>query len=92
MYQVGSIKNMEIERLGSSEKVIIGGQLIKTSADWNNLFQEKSEQISAGDVMNEVWCSNAFAAKLVLRKLVSVVQDHCHLLESNDGVKETEIS
>ena len=43
--------------------------------------------------MNEVWSSDAFAPKLVQRKVVSVVQGRSYLLESDDGisVKKTEI-
>ena len=38
MYQEGSINDMERERRGSSEKLIIGGQLAKKPADWNNFL------------------------------------------------------
>ena len=45
------------------------------------------------DVMNEVWCSDGFAPKLVLRKVVSVAQGRFHLMESDDviTVKKTDI-
>ena len=35
--------------------------------------------------MNEVWCSDAFAPKYVLRKVLSWLQGH-YLLESDDGI------
>ena len=38
------------------------------------------------DVMNEVWCSDDFAPKFVLRKGISVVQGHSYLLESDDSI------
>ena len=37
------------------------------------------------DVMNEVWCSVAFAPKYVLRNVLSLLQGH-YLLESDDGI------
>ncbi|KAK2150577.1 hypothetical protein LSH36_399g02023 [Paralvinella palmiformis] len=36
--------------------------------------------------MNEIWWSDVFAPKLVLRKVVSLVQGHCQLLQSHDGI------
>ncbi len=89
MYQEGSIKDMEIEWCGSSEKLTIGGQLTKKPADWKNFLMNSQNM----DVMHEVWCSDAFAPKLVQRKVVSVVQCHSYLLESDDGitVKKIEI-
>ena len=35
--------------------------------------------------MNEVWYSDAFAPKYVLRKVLSLLQGH-YLLESDDGI------
>ena len=35
--------------------------------------------------MNEIWCSDAFAPKYVLRKVLSLLQGH-YLLESDDGI------
>ena len=45
------------------------------------------------DVMNKVWCSDALAHKLKKRKIVSVVQCHVYVVESDDRiiVKKTEI-
>ena len=45
--------------------------------------QSKSQLV---DVMNEVWCSDAFAPKFVLREVLSVLQGHNYLLESDDGI------
>ena len=36
--------------------------------------------------MNEVWCSDALASKCVLREVLSVLQGHNYLLESDDGI------
>ena len=93
MYQEGSIKDMEREQRGSSEKLIIGGQLTKKPADWKNFLKNSQNKSQLLDVMNEVWSSDAFAPKLVQRKVVSVVQGRSYLLESDDGisVKKTEI-
>ena len=93
MHHDGSIKDMEREQRGSSEKLIIVGQLTKRPADWKD-FLMNSENISQlVHVMNEVWCSDAFAHKLQNRKIVSVVQGHDYLLETEDGitVRKTEI-
>ena len=46
------------------------------------MTQNKSQLV---DVMNEVWCSDAFAPKFVLRDVLSVLQGHNYLLES-DGI------
>ena len=35
--------------------------------------------------MNEVWCSDAFAPKYILRNVLSLLQGH-YLLESDDGI------
>ena len=93
MYQEDSIKDMEREQRGSSEKLIIGGQLTKKPADWKNFLKNSQNKSQLVDVMNEVWSSDAFAPKLVQRKVVSVVQGRSYLLESDDGisVKKTEI-
>ena len=45
--------------------------------------QNKSQMV---DVMNEVWCSDAFAPKFVLTEVLSVLQGHNYLLESADGI------
>ena len=36
------------------------------------------------DMINEVWCSDAFAPKFVLRKVSSVIQGHNYW--SDDGI------
>ena len=38
------------------------------------------------DVMNKVWCSDALAHKLKKRKIVSEVQRHVYLFESDDWI------
>jgi len=76
-----------------SEKLIIGGQLTNKPADWKNFLMNSQNKSQLVDVMNEVWCSGAFAPKLMQRKVISVVQGYSYLLESDDGitVKQTEI-
>ena len=95
MYHDGSIKDMEREQRGSSEKLIIGGQLTKRPADWKDFLMNSENKCQLADVMNEVWSSDAFAHKLQNRKIVSVVQGHVYLLESEDAygmtVRKTEI-
>jgi len=93
MYQESSIKDMERKRRGSSENLSIGGQLTNKPADWKNFLMNSQNKSQLVDVINEVWCSGAFAPKLVQRKVVAVVQGHSYLLESDDGitVKKTEI-
>ena len=86
MYQEGLIKVMERYQYGSIEKLIIGGQLTKKPVDWNKFLMDSQKKSQLVNVMNEVWWSDAFALKLVLRKVGSVVQGNCHLLQSNDGV------
>ena len=86
MYQEGLIKVMERYQYGSIEKLIIGGQLTKKPVDWNKILMDGQKKSQLVNVMNEVWCSDAFALKLVLRKVGSIMQGNCHLLQSNDGV------
>ena len=81
MYHDGSIKDMEREQRGSSEKLIIGGHLTKRPADWKDFLMNSENKCQLVDVMNEVWSSDAFAHKLQNRKIVSVVQGHVYLLE-----------
>ena len=93
MYHDGSIKDMEREQCGSSEKLIIGGQLTKRPADWKDFLMNSENKSQLVHVMNEVWCSDAFAHKLQNRKIVSMVQGYVYLLESEDAItmRKTEI-
>ena len=95
MYHDGSIKDMEREQRGSrsSEKLIIGGQLTQRPADWKDFLMNNENKSQFAHVMNEVWCSDAFAHKLQNRKIVPVVQGLVYLLEGEDGttVRKTEI-
>ena len=50
--------------------------------------ENKSQLIA---VMNEVWYADAFADKLQNRKIVSVVQGHFYLLESDDKRQTPEL-
>ena len=84
---------MEKERRGSSEKLVIGDKLTNKPADWKNFLMNSQNKSQIVDVMNKVWGSDTFAPKLVMRKVVSVAQDHCHSLQSDDGiiVKKTKV-
>jgi len=77
---------MEKERRGSSEKLVIGDKLTNKPADWKNFLMNSQNKSQIVDVMNKVWGSDTFAPKLVMRKVVSVAQDHCHSLQSDDGI------
>ena len=72
MYHDGSIKDMEREQRGSSDKLIIGSQLTKGPA-----VGRTSQLVH---VMNEVLSSDAFAHKLQNRKIVSGARS-CLLIE-----------
>ena len=60
--------------------------MTKKPADWENILTKSQNKSQMMDVMNEVWCSDAFALKLELKKVVSVVQGHFHLLQSDDRI------
>lgn len=85
MYHEDSVKDMERQQRGSSEKLIIGGPLTKKPPDWRTFLMNGENKSQLVDVINDVWCSDEFAPKLVQRKVVSVVQGHCYVLESADG-------
>ncbi|MPC13645.1 hypothetical protein E2C01_006385 [Portunus trituberculatus] len=73
MYHEGSIKDMEREQRGASEKLIIRGPLTKKPADWRTFLMNAENKSQLVDVINDVGCSDSFAPKLAQRKVVSVV-------------------
>ena len=60
--------------------------LLRSKQTKNNLLVNSQNRSHMVDVMNEIWWSDVFAPKLVPRKVVSLVQGHCQLLQSHDGI------
>ena len=94
MYKVGSIKEMERKLRGSSEKLIIKGPMTKKPPNWKTFLMNDDNKSQLADIIHRVWSSDISAPKLMNRKVMTVVQGHCFLLETEDGkaVKETEIT
>ena len=70
---------------------LIGGQLNTRPADWKDFLMNSENKSQLTAVMNEVWYADAFAHKLQNRKIVSVVQGHFYLLESDDKRQTPEL-
>jgi hypothetical protein len=93
MYLEGSVKAMERDQRGSSEKLIIAGSKTKKPKDWKEFLQNSDNKNQLVETLATVWADDSFAPKLVNRSIILVAKGHCLKLGSLDGevVQKTEV-
>ncbi len=93
MYNENSIKALERQRRGCSNKLIIRGELTKKPVDWKVFLTNDENKKQFVQVILKVWSTNEFAPQLKTRNVIAISEGHAFLLQTDDGriTKKTEI-
>ena len=93
MYKEDSVKSMERNRRGSSEKLLLQGENTKKPpADWKNFFTNEDNKKQLVQVLLKAWDNDAYAKKLQGRKVVLICEGDAFCYTSDDGIKTERIS
>jgi len=85
MYSPNSVKSMERERRGCSEKLIIKGPSTKKPPDWKLFLTNDENKTQFISLLCTVWSSPANASKLQGRSVILICEGTAYQLTSEDG-------
>ena len=91
MYKEDSVKAMERNRRGSSEKLLLQGENTKKPADWKNFLTNEDNKKQLVQVLLKAWDNDAYAKKLQGRKVVLICEGDAVCYTSDDGIKTKRI-
>ena len=84
-YNPDSIKSMERQRRGTTEKLIIKGENTKRPKDWKAFLANDSNKKQFIDLLIKEWSKDEYAAKLQGRQVIAIRDGTATLLTSQDG-------
>ena len=87
MYKEDSVKSMEKNRRGSSEKLLLQGENTKKPADWKAFLTNEDNKKQLVHVLLNAWDNDAYAKKLQGRKVVLICEGDAYCYTSDDGIK-----
>ena len=79
MYKEDSVKSMERNRRGSSEKLLLQGENTKEPADWKAFSTNEDNKKQLVQVLLNAWDNDACAKKLRGRQVVLICEGASHL-------------
>ena len=85
MYSPNSVKSMESERRGCSEKLIIKVRSTKKPTDWKLFLTNDENKTQLISLLCTVWSSPANASKLQGRSVILICEGTTYQLISEDG-------
>jgi hypothetical protein len=88
-YHVSSIKQLERQRRGSSQKLIIGGPSTKLPKDFSSFMHNSDNKIQLISFLLREWQSHSYAKLLHNRTVYFVCEENCYSLSSVDGSSVT---
>ena len=86
MYKNDSIKAMERQRRGTSDKIILSGEATKRPVDWAAFLSNDDNKSQFIKLLLQVWSSDNQATKFKGRKVIIVCEGKAYKLTSLDGV------
>ena len=91
MYKEDSVRSMERNRRGSSEKLLLQGENTKKPADWKAFLTNEDNRKQLVQVLLNTLDNDAYENKLRGRKVVLICEGDAHCYTSEDGIT-TEIT
>ena len=86
MYKLSSIKSDERAQRGASTKLLLKGPSTKRPTDWKQFLKNADNKIQLVHILLQVWSSGDFAARLIGRKVILIVEEKAVMLMSVDGI------
>ena len=86
MYKEDSVKSMERNRRGSSEKLLLQSENTKKPADWKAFLTNEDNKKQLVHVLLNAWDNDAYAKKLQGRKAVLIFEGDAYCYTSDDGI------
>ena len=87
MYKEDSVKSMERNRRGSSEKLLLQGENTKKPADWKAFLTNEDNKKQLVQVLLSAWANDVYATKLQGRKVTLICEGDAYCYTSDDGIK-----
>ena len=84
-YKPDSIKSMERQRRGTSEKLIIKGESTKRPKDWKTFLANDANKKQLTELLVAEWSKDTYAAKLEGRQVTAICDGKATHLTSQDG-------
>ena len=88
-YHPGSIKTVERQRRGTTEKFIIRGGSTKRPSDWKGFLANDCNKKQFIELLVQEWSKDEYAKKLQGREVTLIDNGVAYLLTSVDGCKTT---
>ena len=85
MYTPNSVKSMERERRGCSEKLIVKGASTKKPSDWKQFLTNDDNKTQFINLLCKTWSNHSYANKLLGRKIIIVCEGAAYLPKSEEG-------
>lgn len=85
MYLEDSVKRMERQRRGSSERLLITGENTKKPADWKTFLKNDDNKKQLVQVMQKSWNSDIYAKRLEGREVILICEGDAYLYTSSNG-------
>ena len=85
MYTPNSVKSMERERRGCSEKLIVKGASTKKPPDWKQFLTNDANKTQFINLLCKTWSNHSYANKLLGRKVIIICEGAAYQLTSEDG-------
>ena len=86
MYKENSVKSMERNRRGSSEKLFLKGENTKKPADWKALLTNENTKKQLVQVLLNTWDNDAYVNNLRGRNVVLICEGDAYSYTSEDGI------
>lgn len=84
-YSPMSIKSFERKKRGNSPKFMLSGPKTKTPRDWKGFMSNDDNKTQLIKLLLDEWQKDAYAEKLIGRKVIFVCGEECFCLSSVDG-------
>ena len=86
-YKENSIKNVERERRGTSQELLVHGPLTKVPRDYKQFLANSSNKTQLIKLILQEWQTDKYARRLQGRQVMYVCGEICCSLTSRDGYK-----
>ena len=84
MYTADSVKNLERQRRGCGEKLIVKGESTKKPCDWKDFLSNSINKEQLIQLIHRVWSTDEFRTKMNGRKFVMVKNGEAFELSSEE--------
>lgn len=92
MYLPESIKSMERERRGSSDKMIIKGLSTKRPSDWKTFLSNDKNKEQLTELLANAWSRDIYAEKIKDKTFVTISKESAYMIKSEGNtVRKSEI-